>query len=253
MSKLTLIEIVQDILNDISGDYVATILDTEESEQVANLVKSTYLSLISNRNWPHTKRVLNLTAASNSERPTHMSVEDDLKELVSIYYDKNITVGGSKTYLPVKYMESDDFLRFVNQRNSTATTTKIVSDPSGVELLIANNKAPDYYTSFNDEDIVFDSYHAVTDTTIQSSKTQAIGYVIPAFELSDVFVPDLPLEAFSLLVEESKSRCSLKLRQVPDEKAEQVSGRQNRWLSRKAWKVNDVDIYPYSFGRKSRK
>jgi len=46
MAKMTVLEIVQDILNDIDGDEVNSIDDTLESEQVAQIVKSTYDAII---------------------------------------------------------------------------------------------------------------------------------------------------------------------------------------------------------------
>jgi len=51
--KLTLLEIVQDIMNDMDGDEVNAISDTIESQQVAQIVKTTYLEMMANRNWPH--------------------------------------------------------------------------------------------------------------------------------------------------------------------------------------------------------
>ncbi len=44
--KYTLLEIVQEILSDMDSDEVNSIDDTTESEQVATIVKSTYLSMM---------------------------------------------------------------------------------------------------------------------------------------------------------------------------------------------------------------
>ena len=54
--KMNLLEITQDILNDMDGDEVNSIDDTFESAQIAQIIKSTYYAIISNRNWPHTRR-----------------------------------------------------------------------------------------------------------------------------------------------------------------------------------------------------
>ena len=252
MAKMTLIEIVTDIINDIDGDYIESINDTEESEQVAAIVRATYRSMMSNRNWPHTKKLLKVTAASDSSKPNYMSIEDDLKELVLINYDMAKDDSDRKYYQEVKYIDNDDFLRLCNNRNNTASNVDVIIDDSGVELLILNDKNPEYYTSFNDEDIVFDSYDSDINDTLVASKTQAIGYVIPSFELTDTHVPDLPDEAFAFLVEECKSKASLKLRQVADEKSEQEAGRQGRWLSRKSWRVAEKDSFP-NYGRHGRR
>lgn len=253
MAKWTLYEIVEDILSDMSGDYVSSITDTEESQQVAQIVKSTYQSMLSNRNWAHTLRLLNLTAYSDSDLPTHMKVEDSMKELKSVYYNCRPASSTKLMYRPMKYLQQDDFLRHVNARNSDNADTTIVLDPSGVQLMILTNKAPTYFTSFDDNTMVFDSFDSDVDSTLQASKTQARGYVFPPFEMEDDHVPDLPEEAFSAFIEEAKSRCMLRLKQVQDVKAEQVSASQQRWLARKDASVIQRDPYPFNYGRNSRR
>lgn len=249
MSKLTLLEITQDILNDINGDPVNSINDTEEAEQVASIVRSTYRAMISNRNWPHTLTTVNLTPSGDNLLPTHMTVEEDIKELVSLYYNK-VEQGDTRVrYDEIKWKDPDEFLRLVFNRNSEANNVQTVDDPSGVKLLILNDKAPDYYTSFDDNTLVFDSFDSEVDSTLQSNKTLARAYVTPEFVLEDTHTPDLPEEAFSALIEEAKSKASLKLNEVQDMKSEQEAGRQQRWLSRKAWRVKGGIRYP-DYGRK---
>lgn len=252
MAKLTLLEIVSDILSDMDSDYVDSINDTDEAMQVAQIVKSTYHSMMSNRNWPHTARALNITASTDNLLPTHMRIEDDYKELISLFYECSKEIGARLDYRQMKYLDADAFLRFTNQRNSTDGQTIVVTDPSGIKFLVLNNKAPQYFTSFDDTNLVFDSYDSDMDSTLQSSKTQARAYIIPVFEMIDSFIPDLPDEAFPALVEEAKSKAQFKLHQVQDIKAEQEATRQQRWLSRKAWRVHEQDIYPFNYGRNSR-
>lgn len=251
--KYNLLEIVSDILSDMDGDYVDSINDTDEATQVAQIVKTTYQAMMSNRNWPHTARVLNITPFADNNLPTHTRIEPNVKELISVYYDIKKISETRLNYRQVKYLDPDDFLRLTNQRNNNDVNCDVILDPSGVKLLIMTNKAPEYYTSFDDTNIVFDSYDSDVDSTIQADKTQIRAYIIPIFEMEDDFVPDLPDEAFSLLIEESKSKAMFKLKQTQDVKAEQEAGRQNRWLSRKSWRVHEKDIYPYSYGRKNAK
>jgi hypothetical protein len=250
--KMTLLQIVQDILNDMDSDEVNSIDDTTESVQVAQIVKSTFFALISNRNWPHLRRSISLDSSTELSKPTHMTLGENVKELSFINYNK-IGVGETrKRYAPVSWAEPDDFLRHTNQRNSDEANIVVVSDYTGVELLIRNDQAPTYYTSFDDTHVVFDSYDVGVDDILQESKVQAQGYVAPSWSHTDGAIPDLPEEAFTLLLEEAKSRCSMKLRQMADQKAEQEAGRQNRWLSRKAWRVQGGIKYP-NYGRGSSK
>jgi len=251
--KYSLIEIVQDILSDMDGDYVSSINDTDEAMQVAQIVKTTYQALLSNRNWPHTARILNITPFADNLLPTHTRIEDNVKEVISVYYDVHQLNQTRIDYRQIKYLDPDDFLRLTNARNSDDTNCTVVIDPSGVKILIMKNKAPEYYTSFNDTTMVFDSYDSDVDTTIQADKTQIRAYIIPEFEMEDDFTPDLPDEAFIILIEEAKSKAMFKLKRVQDIKAEQEVSRQQRWSSRKAWRVHEKDMYPYSYGRKGAK
>lgn len=251
--KYTLLEIVSDILSDMDGDYVASINETDEATQVAQIVKTTYQAMMSNRNWPHTAKVINITPPADNLLPTHTKLADDVKELISVYYDIKKVSETRLNYRQIKYLDPDDFLRYTNQRNSDDVNCDIVLDPSGVKIMIMTNKAPEYYTSFDDVYMIFDSYDIAVDSTIQANKTQVRAYTIPIFEMEDDFIPDLPDEAFAALIEESKSKAMFKLKQTQDIKAEQEASRQQRWLSRKAWKVHEGDLYPYSYGRKNAK
>lgn len=247
--KMSLLEMVQDILSDMESDEVNSIDDTQEGLQVAQIIRSSYYAMISNRNWPHTKKAISLLPSNEVERPTHMRISEDVKEVLFINYNTARATDDRKLYKAVKWLEPDAFLYMLNQRNSTEANVVTVSDYSGIELLIVDDKAPQYYTSFDDVHVVFDSFDKDVDNTLQESKIQASGYVVPTWRHEDSFIPDLPIEAFTALLEEAKSRAMFKLKQVQDVKAEQETTRQQRWLSRKAWAVNGGIKYP-NYGRK---
>lgn len=246
--KLTLLDMVQSILSDMDGDEVNSIADTAESEQVASIVRSTYNALVSHTVWPHTRRAVALVPRSDSEYPTHMVTREALKELISVRYNKAKVGEDRKNYKEVTYCDPDDFLRKTNYRDNSQSNIDIIIDDSGIELFIQNDKAPDFYTSFDDVGVVFDSYDSEVDSTLQQSKLQAQGYIIPSFSLIDDFIPDLPADAFSLLLEESTSRAQFKLRQFQDMKSEQEAQKQSRYLSQKSWTVGGGIRYP-NYGR----
>jgi hypothetical protein len=250
--KYTLLDIVSDILSDMDSDYVDSINDTDEAMQVAQIVKTTYYAMMANRNWSHQQRLLNISSSTDNTLPTHMFIEDEYKELISVFYDCRRLNDSRIDYRQMKYLDPDAFLRFTNRRNNTDGQTLIVNDPSGVKFMVLNNKAPQYFTSFNDKDMVFDSYDVGIDNTLQATKTQARAYIISPFEMIDSFIPDLPDEAFPALIEEAKSKAMFKLKQMQDVKAEQEANRQQRWLSRQNWKTHEADIYPYDYGRRTR-
>jgi hypothetical protein len=235
--KKTLLEIVQDIASDIDTDEINSISDTTEATQIAQIVKSTYEAIMSNRNWPHTAKLVRMNSSGDNTKPNIMTFDENIKELISVYYNKAKFGDTRIRYEQIKYIEPDDMLRVFYGRNTDSTTIDVVND--GVQVyIIQNNKAPDYFTSFDDSTIVFDSYDSSVDTTLQTSKIQVRAYVTPEFVMSDDYIPDLPEEAFSFLIEEAKSKAAYRIAQKPDQKAEQESKRQNQWLSRKDWRVN---------------
>lgn len=250
--KQTLLEIVTDILNDMDSDEVNSISDTIESQQVAQIVKTCYFELIGNRNWPHLKKLIQLESLADVTKPNYLKIPTGTKELLFFKYDK-FTITNTKTTLQdVKWKTPDDFLRFVSIRDSSLTTIKTVTDFSGSKLLIVNNLAPTYYTSFDDDYIITDAYDVGVDSVLQKNKTQCLAYIDPVWVHSDTAIPNLPSEAFPALIEEAKSTAFIVLKQTANQKAEQKAARQSRWLARKAWAVNGGVQYE-DYGRRSRK
>jgi len=248
MSKRDLLDMVQEILSDIDSDEVESIDDTVEAEQIVSILKSTYYAMMNNRNWPHLRRSIQITSLGDTAKPTHMKIQDGVKELCFLKYNKQKLGATKKDYGDITFLQPDHFLHKTNQEDSSSANVLTVTDTGGIELLVRTNRAPSYATSFDDEYVVFDSYDSAVDSTMQESKIQAVAYVIPAWSSADDFIPDLPENAFPALVEEAKSKAALRLAQKPDEKAEQEAGRQNRWLARRARRINGGIQYP-NYGR----
>jgi hypothetical protein len=251
MAKMTLLELVQDILNDADCDHVNSINDTVESLQAAQIVKTCYFEMIANRNWPHLRRTIGLDDVLDTDRPTHLKLPTGIKEIVFINYNKKMVKDGKTLYSKLAYVEPEDFLSRTNKRNSLEAQIEQVEEFGGIIFQIRNDKQPEYFTSFDDEYIVCDSFQNELETTLHSDQVQMVAYQDPIWINDDSAIPDLPSEAFPALLEESKSTAFVVLKQQPNQKAEQKSKRQQRWLSRKAWRVSGGVKYP-DYGRKSR-
>jgi hypothetical protein len=250
--KRSLIEIVQEILSDMVSDQVNSIDDTEEAAQVASIVRSTYFEMIGNRNWPHLRKLIRLDAALDTTKPNYLKVPENVKEIAGFNYEAVNVNSGEVVPKDVKYKTPEEFMVYINNRNRTNANIEIVEDFSGVKLAIFNNAAPSFYTSFDDVYVVTDSYQVDYDTTLQSNKSQCVAYVNPTWVNNDDYIPDLPIEAFPALIEEAKSVAFFVIKQMVNQKAEQKASRQQRWLSRKAWKVHGGVEYP-NYGRRGRR
>lgn len=250
--KFTLLEIVQDVLNEMDADFVNSINETVESQQVAQIAKTCFNEMISNRDWPHLQKLSQLEAPNNVSIPTHMMIPDGVKRVEWIKYDKRKTGETRIRQQDVNYRYPDEFLEITNERNSDNSNIQIVQDFGGTLLLIQDDKAPQYWTSFDDKWVVFDSYDSAVDNTLQKSKTQVLLIQSPTWEHTDDAFPQLPEEAYAAFMEEVKSTAFLALKQMANQKAEQKAARQNRWLSRKAWKAHGGVRYD-DYGRKGRR
>ena len=252
MAKKTLLQITQDILSEMESDEVNSINDTVESLQVANIVISTFDNIITGKHYPHQNSLLQLQASGDVTKPTHMKLPENVTHIESVRYNK-IALGGTKAmYGIVKYMLPEEFIKQVNGNTSSNTNVLTVTDFSSVPLYVRNDLPPAHYTSFDDEYLVFDSYDSAVDNTLQQSKTEVFGTVLPSMTLSDSTIPDIPVHLFPYLINEAKSTCFLLLKQMANQKAEQHSISQRRRLSQDAWRINKGITRP-NYGRASKK
>lgn len=253
MAKMTLIEMVQDIMSDMNDDDVNSISDTIESLQVAQIVKSTYFEMMANKNWPHLRSVGTLQASGDNTKPTHMKIPELVKEIGTVEYNKRAASDPTRNrYEDVTYVSIDDFLRITDTYDNTKSNADVITEFSGIKFNVRNDKHPQYYTSFDDEYLVFDSYLNTMDTTLQQTHTRVSMYTEPSWSMADNFTPDLPSEAFPALLAEAKSVAFNRIKQSPDGKAEQQATRQRAWLSRKSWRAAGGIKLP-SYARRSRK
>ena len=248
MAKLTLIDIVQDVLSDMGSDEVNSISDIVESLQVAYIVKSVFLNIINKRMWPNEAVLTSLTPASDTNKPTHFTIPDNVVKVAWIKYDNRSSSSSTKVeFEDITYLQPKDFLDYCLARDSTASTTQTVT-VGDYTILIKTDTNPTYYTTFDDENIIFDSFDNSIDTTLQESKIMAYCEVEPTWSMADTYTPDLPSHAFSYLVSEVKSMAFTKIKQAASPKDEQESRSQKNYLSSAKWKVGGGIKYP-NFGR----
>jgi len=250
MAKMTLLEMVQDIMSDMDSDEINSINDTVEALQVAQIIKSTYYNIIDGRDFPFLYETFQLESSGTNARPTHMGLPETIIDLKTINYNCRKLTDTKDKYKEILYKTPEDFLYILNQRNSSDSKVTTVTDTTGISLLIYNDRSPQYFTSFDDDNLVFDSYDRAVNTTLVAAKTQCHGKRSVAFTLLDTFTPDLPVQMFTYLLAEAKSTAFLTLKQMANQKAEQVSISQKRRMSQDAWRLKNGITYP-NYGRKA--
>ena len=246
---MSLLEIVQDILSDLDSDEVNSISDTVESLQVAQIVKTTYFNIIDGKDWPHLYQFLQLEPSGDTNQPTHMRLPDNVIYLNYIKYNKKNIGDAYDKFVDITYKTPIEFMKLLDGRHSNASNIISVTTEDGIKLNIINDAPPTYYTSFNNEHLIFDSYDSEVDDTLMESKTQGYGKVYPTWTMEDTFVADLPVQSFSYLLNEAKSVAFVALKQSPNPKAEQHSVTQRRRMSQEAWRLQGGITLP-NYGRK---
>jgi len=273
MAKQTLLDLTQNILFAMDSDPVNSISDTIEAMQVAHIIQDTFYEILSDRLWPRNKELLTMYPSTDAKQPTLMKLPPQVTEIDWIKYNKN-TVEDLDKYnqlvVDLIYMDPKPFLDMVYQRSSknTTTTTSIGDDLVQREVLTSDdivyqvngrpvwaktNKMPDYWTSVDDEYVLFDSFDDSQEDTITASRLTAYGYMEPVFELQDNHVPDLPVKAFPYLLSEAKSVAFNQIKQAANQKEEQRSSRQRRFLAREKFVTDGGIKFLNNFGRRSPK
>jgi len=238
--KRPLLQLTQSILSDMDSEPVNSISDSEEAGQIASVIRDTYFNIIAAREIPEHDRLLKLTALSDSTKPTHFRYPDNCKEIRVFEYD------GREVYWkdPLKFLDG--------LPNPDGANTITVLDPlSGVTLYIRNDKSPRYYTTFDDQYIICDSYNAAVDTTLQESKTRCWGTMYPTFTMSDSFIPDLDEDMFPYLLAEAKSVCFSLFKSGSDPKVEQAARRLKSYIQNDKFKTTRPNKRNF-YGRRGR-
>lgn len=256
--KYTLLELTQQILYSLDGDSVNSINDTEESIAVANIIKECYYDLVGQLDLPEHFDFFQLDATGTST-PTVMEKPDDVITIKWIKYDESTSDETDKKYRDIQYLPIEKFAEMVLSLNSEDSDDvqqyAFETNSDTFYFKCKTNSAPSFFTTFDDGQIIFDSYNSEEDSNLQASKTWCYGVVNPTFTMSDTYTPDLDHRQFAALLNEAKAQCWNDLKQQANNRAENKA-RQNKIDSQKKKQnvgypnnLNYYTDYP-NYGRK---
>jgi len=229
--KKTLLQIVQDILIAINGEPVNSISDTQEAQDIASYIQTTYFNITVDRLNPEHKELIKLTALSDSNFPSHFSIPDSVRDVETLWYKNS-----DGDYREICY---EDPLTFLARSDKLKDSFVSVYDKNaGTELRIRNDKDPEYFTSFDNLYIILDSYNSTEDSTLQESKVRAYGTTLPVFTISDSFIPDLDSHKFPYLISEATSLAMSLDKGGADPKIEQWSRRHKSYIQNDQYRIN---------------
>ena len=210
MAKYTALELVQHMLSAIDSDEVSSIDDTTEARQAYDHVKLAYEELLGSRQWPFTRTNFVFESASSSAKPTRAKIPTYISEIVYLKYRRKA----------ISYVTPEVFQDLVDQRDAAATNV-VVWKEDGVPLAVFKDRAPTYWTSFDDEIIILDSFDSAVDASLYIAAAELTGYGVktpcewPDSDVADTFVvSDLPEKYFPLFRAMCRERAFYYLKQM---------------------------------------
>jgi hypothetical protein len=248
--QMTLLDLTQNVLSSLDSDEVNSIGDTVESKQVAQIIKNKYYDIVNRVNLPEHEQLIQLDPSLDITMPVMMYVPDGVVEIKWLKYfntniineavtgthDINVDIVPSTSttqppvpgYAYVTILPIQQFIDMTNTFNpensdveSFTFTSSVNGFPGTYTFYYKTDKTPQFCTILSDYNVIFDSYDATQDSTLQASKTMAWGRIIPNFKMEDSFVPNLDDEQFTLLLNEAKALAYFELKQSVHPKAEQ--------------------------------
>lgn len=252
--QYTLLEMVQSILSSMDSDEVNSITDTVEAQQVVEVIKTCYDNIVTLSELPIQKTLFNLTASGDVTKPVLMTKPATFQSLEWLKYDKQISGATDPAWGDVLYLPIDEFIQRVYRFNPSETNVLTFDQTTSggtVTFFYTNDAAPMFFTTFDDNTLVFDSYDADVDTTLQTSKTLCFGELAATFTNSDTWVPNLHPHQFPLLLNEAKALAWAELKQASHMKAEKMA-RDNKVHLQKSKRAVPYGIFDTGpdYGRK---
>jgi hypothetical protein len=228
MSEYTLLDYTQTILSSMDSDEVNSYDDTVESLQVANIVKTVYNDIQARIDMPEHYTLFELNASGDATQPTLMQRPDDVVSIEWIEYDKMLSDQTNPLYSRVNFLQLDEFLRRMDPMDVDADEFGSFELPIASDTILfkyRNDVAPSFYTTFDDNYIIFDSYDSTVDTTLQKDKTRCYGRKDQSFSMENTFVPFLDKDLSTLLLNEAKVLAFAELKQMGHDVARQWANR----------------------------
>lgn len=239
----TLLELTQNILSSLDSDEVSSIYDTVESLQVATIILDTLDAEFSNLEFPSFGRIVQLQSVSDVDRPNYLRYGSDVSQIDTVRYRDN---RAADRYREVRYLTPADFFGRINLITTTGANQREIVDPSGIKYVISTNAAPTFYTSVDNDYLIFNSYDVNFETTMEAENSFALASSsLAEGELIDNYTPPIPATMVPLLREASRATAFLTLKQIPNVKSEQLVRRLRSRMQNTLYKSKKAD-WPYA-------
>lgn len=202
----TLLEMINSCLIDIGRPSVERVGGSVDAQKVEQIYKQIYLSLVARKLWPFRKEVLALESLSDTDRPVVMKIPDNVERVEVVMY------GYGDSMKELCYVEPEQFL--TSHQASGANRVEIKVSSSG-RIFAGTDGAPTSWTSFDDKEIVFNSYDSKKEDTLNEKNCMVVGFVIPRWPTDAEEYVDIPIRHFAMYDALARAACHEKIRKEP--------------------------------------
>jgi hypothetical protein len=225
--RYSLIEMVQRILGAMDSDEVNDIADSTEALEVAKIIKECYFEIMSEVGPKNTKNLFHLDASTDHTKPVLMFLPGNVAAVEWLKYNTG-TSGTDSIYRDIQYITPREMYELTDDLDSTQNWVQemdITLSGSIFQFKFRNDNFPHFYTSTDDKSVIFDAYNNLFETTLTTSRTLGYGSMVPVFEMSNTFVPDLDPRMFTLLINSAKAQSFVELKQTTNDRATRLERR----------------------------
>lgn len=249
MAKKTLLKVLQLVSEAISGDEIDTIGETDEAFDIMNIIETTYDEILDRQEWEFLKdRTLRLkTRDVTDTKLFNLGIPSDVTALQVVKYRAD-----SGKFPTMKYMEPISFLEMLDGRNPADSNVTAIANDDGVLLNIITDKPPTFYTSFDEENLSFDSFDSARGTGAIPGDSVIVANIKPVMDFTDPTAKfPIPERMHTLLINEAIATAAVRLRQTQDPRAERISSRQHIRL-KQLESITGKDLKVKRHGRRTR-
>lgn len=251
MPKKTLLQIVQKVAQKINADEVTSFSeDSVEILDIRDMCLEVLEDLSIRNDWEFLKdQLMQLEAGTNV---IELSIPDNVKRIQTVRY-RYEDAGVQSGFRTLKYMCPDEFIQRLQNNRPNEPDTDTVSI-NNVQLYPRTNRQPRYWTSFNEETIIIDSYDAAQNPTgVEATDSTILATINLDFTGSDQedWVAPIPEQLFTLWEQECVAEGFVQFRQAENPRAERRSRRSYIQQIRKEPVTNkDEGSKEVNYGRK---
>ena len=245
----TLLYTVQRVLEKLNLDPVNSINDTVDSLLVSREAESTFYDLMTRAEWEDKIDLIEVTSVSDLSNPTALELDANVHNITSVRYNVTTATDTNTLIKQLCWLDPEEFLTRSYRLNTDDTNVQEVTYKD-IPLFIVNDKMPEYYTSFDNDMLIMDSYHSDTEDTLVGTKTVCYGKAVPNWLESDTFVIPVQDSLYPLYLSMLASACSIYMNSEVNQEDER---RQARGISRMRREQirTELEYFPkFKYGRK---